>query len=560
MKSKSSSSAITTKSEPRKRKKSRSQLSNPRPPSSPRPIPRPGKKRFVASVLQILSQSTTGTQYPDQENSEKLKKQERPKFSLKKKKEEVETFTEDLSTSTSSKRKRRYRSKILNCGHTDSDFEKLVVLQSTKEITHTPSNASDKSNWFRNTSSFYKEPETVKWTDILLTTPKKIKDAPATKENKDEENKETPPKLTETKVKSIDRDFSTLIAEGPKKVDKKLYKFFYDLLETTFSVYNVNTEFNNIIPPSTFSSKVNFEIDENVVRKLAIEKTKASAGEDKETPSKFHYIKPDVKDQWDDKRLLEHFQPKAVKLATPLSPPKSIKRRQKVKPNRPIEYKKKSLPMSASLSIPNNKISVKKERKKTFINLLKKQLKMEDEDFDEPQNFYQALKVIARNKRRCQRSIHFVESKKPSEGDVHVCQFKRRKLISSGYKSSKKSKNIPESDFFKSMKSFSRNSDYSTRVKKRNNMCVIDTTADIPSVQSLEVFGFDYEPVSKKPAIKNSTSFPPSTSTSIQEYNINAPLLMKFSNSTTSSIIESSQIRAQHGLRALSELLQNKSF
>ncbi|XP_022830534.1 uncharacterized protein LOC111359290 [Spodoptera litura] len=586
VKSKSSNSAITTKSESRKRKKSRSHaeiqplmlkkrgvyvekkstkmsindrdlspvgqsLPTPRPPSSPRPIPRPGRKRFLASVLKILSQSTTGTQYPDQDNSERLRKQDKIKSRLRKNKD-AEIIREDISTSTTSKRKPRYRSKILNEDHHGSDFEQLIVLQSTKEITHTPSNTSERSDRFRDAGSLYKEPETIKWADIILPTPKKNLDIPMQENNKDREFKEMTIKPRDIKVKPIDKDPSTLIAAVPKKDDKKFYNFFYDLLETTFSVYNVKTEFNNVPTPSTFSSKVHFEIDESVAKKLAIHKTKDSLSEDKESLPRFYCIKPDIKDNWDDKQLLEHFLPKPFKRSRTLSPTKSVKKRQKIK-QEPIEYKRKPIPTTTSVPVPNKK-TLKKERKKIFINILKDQLKMEDDAFEEPRNFYQALKIIARNKRRCKKSIHFAESKKPSEGDVHVCQFKRRRLISASTKSSKKSYN-PESGFMRSMNSLSRNSDYRNNLKKRNRTCTTDTSMVIPSEHSLQVFGFDYEPICKAPVIKEFPSFPPSTATSVQDYEFNQSLLMKFTNSTTSSILESSHLRTQHGLRSLSELL-----
>ncbi|XP_035457132.2 uncharacterized protein LOC118280852 [Spodoptera frugiperda] len=582
VKSKSSNSAITMKSEPRKRKKSRSNaeiqrlilkkrgvyvekkatkmsinerdlspvgqsLPTPRPPSSPRPIPRPGRKRFLASVLKILSQSTTGTQYPDRDNSEKLRKQDRIKSRLKKKIDD-EIIPEDNSTSTYTKRKPRYRSKILNEAHHGSDFEQLIVLQSTKEITHTPSNVSERSS--------FREPDTIKWADIMLSSPKKSLDIPVLEETKEKENQETPITPTEAKIKPVDKDPSTLIAEVPNKDDKKFYNFFYDLLETTFSVYNVKTEFNNIPTPSAFSSKVHFEMDESVAKKLTIPKTKDPTPEEKEKEPlpKYYCIKPDIKDNWDDKQLLEHFQPKPIKRVRTLSPTKSVKRRHKIKPE-PIEYKKRPIPATTSLQVPTKK-TMKKERKKIFMNLLKEQLKMEDDAFEEPRNFYEALKIIARNKRRYKRSIHFADSKKPSEGDVHECQFKRRRLISASTKSSKKSYN-PESDFFKSMKSFSHNSNGSANFKKRNTIRVADSEMENASEHSLEVFGFDYEPVTKPtPAFKQFPSFPPSTATS-QEYGFNQTLLMKYSDSGTSSILESSHLRAQHGLRSLSELLND---
>uniref|UniRef100_A0A2A4JXP3 Uncharacterized protein n=1 Tax=Heliothis virescens TaxID=7102 RepID=A0A2A4JXP3_HELVI len=505
-------------------------------PNYSRPIPRPGRKRFLTSVLTILSKATTGTQYPDID-SYKFKRLERAKMRLKKKKDEEIIQEDPIASSNYSKRRSKYRSRIFN--DDDSELEQLVVLQSTKEITHTPSNESGKSDNFKDP----KEPEAVRWADIFPTLCKKKLDIPML-----EDIKEVPAKIEQPVVKIVEKDPSTLVAEVPKKDDnKKFYNFFVDLLETTFNVYNVKTEFNPPAASSVNSSKVALEIDESVAKKLNI-KNKEPVSEDvtrKPSFKHFYCIKPDGEDSWNDKQLLDHFQPKSVRRSRTTSPSKSTKRRRKLQSESFNTKTTKPLPLTQSVILPK-KVILKKDRKKNFINLLKQQLKMDDDAFDEPQNFYQALKVIARNKRRCQKSIHIKEAKKPSEGDVHVCQFKRRRLLSASTKSSsKKSAYRPESDILRN--SFTRSSDITSSTKKCTTITITETTEnEIPSQHSLEVFGFDYEPVPKK-LPDAFPSFPPSASTSMQDYNINQPSYMKDSDSGTTSVVSGRRQSAKLG-------------
>ncbi|CAH0602396.1 unnamed protein product [Chrysodeixis includens] len=512
-------------------------------PSTPRVIPRPGRKRFLDSVLTILSQSTTGTQYPDRDDSERLKIFDKTKTKLKKKKEEEAIQGDSIITASSSKKKHRYRSKVLSHNR---DFEQLVVLRSTKEITHTPSIISSKTNSL-------KEPENIRWADFL---PPLVK-----KENSEHfntiddnrslqgKNKDSGPSLV------LDKDPVTLVAEGPKKEEKKLYNFFVDLLETTFNVYNVKTDF---IPPpnsSVNSSKVTFEIDESVAKKLNIQKVKdcAECSEEKlcSTVSKHVYcIKPDDNEVWDN-IVKQNEQSASSKRSRPPSPTRSLKKKRRLHSESFDTKKFKPVPITASLTIPNKKKLLRKDKKKTFINMLKEQLKMEECVFEEPQNFYQALKVIARNKRR-QKSIHF----KSSEGDVHVCQFKRRGILSSNPlncpKSSKKSYR-PDSEFMKPIRSFN-NSDISSSTRKKTLTMTEISEHDLePSQHSLEVYGFDYELNTHK---RCRPDFGSSGSIYNKDYFLES--LLKYSDSGTSSMQSPSRISylsERHGLRSLNRLL-----
>lgn len=518
-------------------------------PSSPRPIPRPGRKRFLASVLTILSQSTTGTQYPDHDDPEPVKKIDKTKNKLKKKKEEEAIQEDSIITASSSKKKQKYRSKVLN-DH-NNDFEQLVILKSTKEITHTPSNYSNKSNNL-------KEPENIKWADIL---PPLVKNGNPDHMNLPEDNRNVQDKK-DGRGGLVEKDPSTMVAEVPKKEEKKLYNFFVDLLETTFSVYNVKTEFNPQPVSSVNSSKVALEIDESVAKKLNIQKIRdhSECSDDKccPNPSKHVYcIKPDDNEVWDSKPGQQSTKKPSSKRSRPVSPTKSLKKKRRLHSESFDQKKTKPIPITTSLTIPNKKTLLRKDRKKTFINMLKDQLKMEECVFEEPQNFFQALKVIARNKRRCQKSIHFNETmKKSSEGDVHVCQFKRRRLLSASTNKSSKKSYRPESEFMRPMRSFN-NSDITSSTRKRT-IAITETEHELdPSQHSLEVYGFDYELNTHKRFKHDSVfGYNSSVSTYHRDYFANESLT-KYSDSGASSLMQSpSHISEKHGLRSLSRLLE----
>ncbi|XP_075989954.1 uncharacterized protein LOC142985584 isoform X2 [Anticarsia gemmatalis] len=467
IKSKSSNSAITSKSETRRSdKKTRSNaeiqpltkkrgvyvekkntnmsLNNPGA-SVQKPIPRPGRKRFLASVLTILSKSTTGTQLTEANDPYFNKKAK-----IKRKKDFEDGYLGDLST----KRKPKFRSRVLN-DNRNFELDHVVVLQSTKSINQTPSNYSENNS--------VKDPEMIKWSEFLP--PLVKKDSNLTKV-----------RSKEKRVTLVDEP-QTLIANDSKKDDSKILNFFVDLLETTFNVYNVQTEAEKPLNFSEISSKNVLEIDEVVANKLDIKNNelKCTDGYDDDDPTNVYCITPNERDLWFDEKSFK--KPPA---------PSTTMRRKKMK-SESFEYKKKPIPPTRSFIYQTsaNKKYFKKEQKKNLLNQLKEELRMDDIIFEEPRNFYQALKVMARNKRRSQKSIHFSSSKKPSDGDVFNCMYKRRRLLSASTKSSKKTK----SDL-NEIKNFSKSSAVSSTRKTISN--TIESNYGV-SNHSLQVFGFDYE-------------------------------------------------------------------
>ncbi|KAJ0184310.1 hypothetical protein K1T71_000733 [Dendrolimus kikuchii] len=324
--------------------------------------------KFLTSVLTILSKSTAGTQYDlDTDKLEKTILEARKGTSEY---DEMITDNAILNNNNRTSKKKKCKSKILNDRLNESD--QVVVLRSKMDIVHTPSNYSDKSN------------VEVKWTDF----PRLVKAEDG--ENIQKEAEETAiyhcvadgiGKITSKKV-TIDTEPTTLVSDKPKD---KLYNFFVDLLETTFSVYNVNTEF--IKPTSVSSSRIALQIDESVAKKLEIKKDFDDVNE---KPSKYFSIN-NSNAKWDDGKLLEHFQSKPLSIKLSDEPLKRKKRRTKLD--------NKNIMNTQSFFLPTKK-SNRKHMKKNLLTLFKEQLMMDAESYEEPENLYQALKVMAKNKRR----------------------------------------------------------------------------------------------------------------------------------------------------------------
>ncbi|RVE54899.1 hypothetical protein evm_000266 [Chilo suppressalis] len=104
-------------------------------PVKPPPRPRPGQKKFLTSVLTILSKTTESTQCPDDGSNSAIRQTNNPrKFTRgrpEKKKNEVVNDTQ---------KKKKYRSKILsNSVGKDEKDQQIIVLQEQKDIKHTSS-------------------------------------------------------------------------------------------------------------------------------------------------------------------------------------------------------------------------------------------------------------------------------------------------------------------------------------------------------------------------------------------------------------------------------------
>ncbi|KAL0809010.1 hypothetical protein ABMA28_012658 [Loxostege sticticalis] len=448
------------------------------------PRPRPGNKRFLDSVLTILSKSTTGTQYPDKDDLTAEKKTKR-RTSAKKNNQNTK---HDDANQVKTKRKTKYRSKALNDDVAkEVNQEQVVVLQEQKNLIQTP--------------SIYSENDSFNWSNLPLLV------------KKNQENKETAEtnivEVANTLAKEImegqkmrkDRKVridepTTLVAEITKKEpnekvtcansgekDKKMYDFFVDLLETTISVYNVKAEYDKApIPLSEGSSdKIALEMDESVAKKLNVESTKPERKEEKDEPQ-FCCLKD-----------LEFNQSYS---SPPQSDyPRKCFRKKKFLAESFSFLRKPTTRKLTAASVVETKKCTRKQKKKTLLNLFKEQLRIDsDAAFEEPQNLYQALKVIAQNKRRCQKTIHFEDCIKKKHRDMGFpeCMFKRRKVISNSTKVTKKNKNLI---YYASSVTGRYSSEYQSTRKNYDYDPYYDA-----SNHSLEVYGYDYEdPVAKKP-------------------------------------------------------------
>ncbi|KAG6464142.1 hypothetical protein O3G_MSEX014304 [Manduca sexta] len=368
------------------------------------PRPRPGSKRFLTSVLTILSKSTTGTQHPEL-NDAKSTRKNNPDATVEK------------------RAKRKFKSRILN----DRLDDKLIVLQSTKDMVNTPSIYSERS---QDTMSRITKSEIQKMDKAIEVDVKKRR-----------------------KDKKVTIDEPVTLVQDKK--DPGLYNFFVDLLQTTFSACNMNPN-TELKKPS--NSKIDLAINESVAKKLNVIKEKEpfkvtekvsdfcclgqdnwSVDEIKDTPPPIRFSKIDLLPKPRYKKKTESLSTKAM------------------------------VPKVYSGLFPTKKSYTAKNKKKIVLNLLKRQLKMETESFVEPQNIYQALRNIARNKRKYQKSIRFTKVDNSDE-----CIFKQKKIISA----SKSKKRIDkESKFMRIDSNFKKLKEFTSE----------------ESLHSLEVFDYDYE-------------------------------------------------------------------
>lgn len=433
-------------------------------PVKPPPRPRPGSKRFLASVLTILSKSTTGTQYPDTADNNDRK--------VRAKKKTVKD--EDVPADSEKKKKPKFKSRILN--ENKNQIDKFEVLQSKKEIVQTPSLYSERS---------YKED--IKWSDLPRLVKPETDEANESIVNNLVREVTEGKKIKEKKVKLVDPDPATLVSEH--KDDKRIYNFFVDLLETTFSVYNLKAEYSAAPIPSAVSSKIALEMDESVARKLHV--GTGTFNEVTQKHSKQFYCIRNDENRWNDDKLIDYFQPAPTTRRVNELPLKSPTKRRRMKTESfSFTRNKTSPPQSRSAVITPRKSFYRKNKKEDLLNLLKEQLKMDHVSFQEPQNLYQALKVMAKNKRK-QKTIRFDKSAKMRVGyKPPECMLKRRKVISPSTKSSSKY----ESEYMRTTGSISHK--FSEVSGYRRHPAELTELSN----HSLEVYGFDYEiPYKKRP-------------------------------------------------------------
>lgn len=251
----------------------------------------------------------------------------------------------------------------------------------------------------------------------------------------------------------IIEDPITVASEIEKNDDKSMYNFFVDLLETTFNVYNVKTDFGSD------NSKTSLEIDESIARKLEINKNKVPFENVKSAKESFEVIENLPVD-------VNTSEFKQIPLIKPRVKAKSF-----------IKYNSaKVKPTPKSKSFENNKKSIMKKRK--ILKLFKEELGKDIDmfDFNEPECLYDALKVMAKNKRRSEKSMQFFD-KMNNTHENSECMFERRKVISFGSKLYKVS-------------------DDKTKLRAENKHRLHKNCSEpryFPSEHSLEVYGYDYE-------------------------------------------------------------------
>ncbi|XP_039762749.1 uncharacterized protein LOC120635701 isoform X1 [Pararge aegeria] len=414
--------------------------------------PRPGQKKFLASVLTILSKSTTGTQHPEIHDSAN---DNVTKFKPQCRKTNNSEFR--ILHRTNQTKKNKYRSRVLNDEMLQSDKEQLIILEPRKEITVTPSNNSVQikpaSDLIKLTNE--NEPERNAIREILE---HNIVAERVTQEIFESKSKK------EKKLRVNDEPET--IASQIAKEDKNMYNFFVDLLEKTISVYDVRTENHNELPAVREVSRTAFEIDDAVVKKLDIKKDSPSP--DNISYTSKHRYAFDVSNN-----LPIDLKPSVYTRCSPVKP--KIKAKSFVY-SKNIIREAKLAPKSKSFEI-NNKYN-KKSNKKEIINLLKEELAKDTNTFNEPDSLYDALKVIAKNKKRNEKSIHYVNKITNSQNVLDKeCMFERRTVISFG---SKRKNTV-----------------------RNNRKCVKDLRkSHSPSNHSLEVYGYDYEQPVKLPEVK----------------------------------------------------------
>ncbi|XP_023945204.2 uncharacterized protein LOC112050997 [Bicyclus anynana] len=374
----------------------------------------------MTSVLTILSKSTTGTQHPDPEKQHGEK---------------------DPKPQTKKIKKTKYKSRILNKEMLESELDQLIVLQPRRNIAQSSSNVSSKHASDLSNLTETNEPRKPTIKDIL--------------KNNNEEAEVTEAVLEKypkrvKKLRILDEP-ETMAAEIAKKDDNNIYNFFVDLLETTISVCNLNHAHE-----SSDSLHTAIEIEDAVIKKLDIKNNIQSPITPSPNASKYKF----ETDNFD--------------VTEPIVMPEFCRRsiiKPRIKAKSFINTYTKAKSGLKSKSFDHNDKYNKKQNKKDIIKLLKEELQKED-IYNEPENLFEALKVMAKNSRRNEKTTRFHDEEINKRKTDLDCMFERKKVISFGAK--KKKTHIP----------VSRN------INNQNNDQ--DDRVFALSKHSLEVIGYDY--------------------------------------------------------------------
>lgn len=372
------------------------------------------------------------------------------------------------NSSAKVKQKLKFKSKVLN--NQAKQYQQLIVIQAQKDIPKTPSNCSDTKDLLEKFSN----------AGVL---PFPIKDIKVEYINK--------------AAKEIIEEPNTLVGDYNKEKEKDVYDFFVKLLATSFKVYNVQTDHKS---EHTLSNNI-IEMDEHVAKNLnvMINQEKVDSFNDLLIPDKYYNVTDEGMYTWNDQRIqVMQKQPMYKNLKPPLV-------------NIP---KRKKLCSSAFSHAPRTDIHCSryentgperkpKKRLKKFRNILldtlKEDLKMHKDDFEEPQNMHEALKIIAKNKLKCRSRIRAdkgVRFKKVGDETETDCQFKRKRVISS-IAEAKKHKKLNKG--FGKMKTPLEPRNFNCSKKIRAAAYLNDELDEYkadevrPSIQSIVVKGYDFD-------------------------------------------------------------------
>lgn len=411
------------------------------------PKPRPPRRKFVSKVLQILNKSTLGTQYPSpsEDKITKLKKEKPIKNKInrhtgvKKNVQINDSVTVSEANTIDSQvevegQEISFLSTYLNenINDVETSEQKLIVLQSKKDIIQTPS-----ENSYRDVISDSK----IHSEAGLMSLQKKISEIEYYKHRR----KSTIEKPVNVKVNSnivtsineglmnsnptnyievnhlpnqesvikLDSVKTLTQVEKDTKNDSKFYDLFINVLETTFNVYNVNTDYE---PTEEEKAKV-LEIDAETAEKMNVQVNENDYEYyDTISPTRSQnvfYISNDNNRDVVDIKLSRSPSPSVYESVNPKPTYKKRRTRKTytdyVK-NRNVESKNQ----------PKGK-SRDQRRKKYLLNILKEQLSVEDTP--EPQNLYEALILMAKNKKK---NIRFEDTLSVTNTDVKKCVLRRK--------------------------------------------------------------------------------------------------------------------------------------
>lgn len=318
---------------------------------------------------------------------------------------------------------KNYKSRVLNQQTVEDDF---IILQSKKDIDPSSSNYSGSIALGRSDVQRSKEENSV--LNQVLEGKKYAKEEP-----------------------------TTVVETGEN--DKKVYNLFVDLLETTLNMYNEDTECENSKALNTI-----LEVNQDVAEKLEI---------NPKYDVSHHSL---VRKKFSDTGL---YRDSGVNIVDrTIRTDYSHHVYPKIKSKSFVHVKKTlHLPKSKSFE-PKTVNTAVKTKKKNLLNILKEQIQM-GSAIEEPSNLYEALRIMAKNKQRSEKSIRFYQSQRFVGRKDHECTFKRRNLFTKSKKRRKTDKVINE-----------KRSKFD-RIKIKQD--TPNKIKPIPSYRSVEVYGYNYE-------------------------------------------------------------------